>query len=133
MDKKRDGRNNLIPINKRSKEDQLAITRKGGIKSGETRRRQKTIKGILNLIDKQSLPKKESLLMKKFFQIEDPSFREAIFLTLYKEALLGNLRAIELYLKLKGEMPKDIALQANDKSLTIVWNEKRYDTDAETE
>lgn len=43
------------------------------------------------------------------------------------------MRAIELYLKLKGEMPKDIALQANDKSLTIIWNEKRYDTDEETE
>ena len=133
MNEKKGGAGNLIPINKRTKEQQKEITRKGGIKSGETRRRQKTIKGILNLIDKQHLPKKESLTIERFFQIEDPTFREAIFLTLYKEALLGNLRAIELYLKLKGEMPKDITLQANDKSLTIIWNEKRYDTDTETE
>lgn len=129
----KDKTDNLIPFNKLPKSAMKEITRNGGIKSGEVRRKQKTVKDILNLIDKQKLPKEDSLSLEKFFQIEKPTFRDAIFLTLYKQALEGNLRAIELYLKLKGEMPKDIALQANDKSLTIIWNEKRYDTDEETE
>lgn len=129
----RGGSDNLIPLNKRSKEEVQAITRKGGLKAAETKRRQKTIKRILNFIDKQPLPKKDALSLEKIFSIEDPTYREAVIMTIYREALIGNIRAIELYLKLKGEMPKDISLQANDKSLTIIWNENRYGTDEETE
>ena len=40
----RDGSKNLIPQNKRTKEQQKEIARKGGIASGESRRKRKTFK-----------------------------------------------------------------------------------------
>lgn len=65
----KDKTDNLIPFNKLPKSAMKEITRNGGIKSGEVRRKQKTVKDILNLIDKQKLPKEDSLSLEKFFQI----------------------------------------------------------------
>lgn len=46
----RDGTKNLIPMNKRSKEEVKAIQRKGGINSGKSRREKKTLKEILEMM-----------------------------------------------------------------------------------
>ena len=129
------GAENLIPLNKRTKAEQRKITRSGGIKSGETRRKQKEIKELMQTIDSTSLPSEQAETYQQVLDIKNPTYREAVIATIYLKALSGDMRAIELYLKLKGEMPKDIELMAGDKSMTIVWNEKRYndDTDQETE
>jgi len=129
------GTENLIPLNKRTKAEQREITRSGGIKSGETRRKQKEIKELMQTIDSTSLPSEQAETYQQVLDIKNPTYREAVVATIYLKALSGDMRAIELYLKLKGEMPKDIELMAGDKSMTIVWNEKRYndDTNQETE
>lgn len=129
------GTENLIPLNKRTKAEQRKITRSGGIKSGETRRKQKEIKELMQTIDSTSLPSEQAETYQQVLDIKNPTYREAVVATIYLKALSGDMRAIELYLKLKGEMPKDIELMAGDKSMTIVWNEKRYndDTNQETE
>ena len=129
------GAENLIPLNKRTKAEQRKITRSGGIKSGETRRKQKEIKELMQTIDSTSLPSEQAETYQQVLDIKNPTYREAVIATIYLKALSGDMRAIELYLKLKGEMPKDIELMAGDKSMTIVWNEKRYndDTNQETE
>ncbi|WP_313379756.1 hypothetical protein [Proteiniphilum saccharofermentans] len=129
------GTENLIPLNKRTKAEQRKITRSGGIKSGETRRKQKEIKELMQTIDSTSLPSEQAETYQQVLDIDNPTYREAVVATIYLKALSGDMRAIELYLKLKGEMPKDIELMAGDKSMTIVWNEKRYndDTNQETE
>ena len=129
------GAENLIPMNKRSEGEVRKLGRSGGIKSGETRRKQKEIKELMQTIDSTSLPSEQAETYQQVLDIENPTYREAVVATIYLKALSGDMRAIELYLKLKGEMPKDIELVAGDKSMTIVWNEKRYndDTDQETE
>lgn len=129
------GTENLIPLNKRTKAEQRKIARSGGIKSGETRRKQKEIKELMQTIDSTSLPSEQAETYQQVLDIDNPTYREAVVATIYLKALSGDMRAIELYLKLKGEMPKDIELMAGDKSMTIVWNEKRYndDTNQETE
>lgn len=132
MAKKHDGTANLIPASKRSKEEAKELGRKGGVQSGVTRRKQRAMKDILNFIDNQPVNDEIALTMKDF-NIASPTFRDAIFAVLYQKMLTGDIRAIELYLRLKGEMPKDIELKAGDKSMTIIWNEKRYGTDEETE
>lgn len=131
--KKENGTANLVPLPQRTKEEQREIARKGGIKSGQTRRRQKEAKQILNYIDRQPVPAEQAPTYGEILKIDDPTFRDAIFATIYLKCLAGDMRAVELYLKLKGEMPKDIELKAGDKSMTIIWNEKRYGTDEETE
>lgn len=125
--KKHKGIENLIPTTQRTEAEVREIGRKGGIRSGETRRRQKTIKQLLNFIDRQSLPSEQALNLKKVFNIENATFREAVLATIYNQALKGDTKAIELYLKLKGEYPDNIGLKKGDKSLTIIWNETRCD------
>jgi hypothetical protein len=129
------GAENLIPMNKRSEGEVRKLGRSGGIKSGETRRKQKEIKELMQTIDSTSLPSEQAETYQQVLDIKNPTYREAVVATIYLKALSGDMRAIELYLKLKGEMPKDIELMAGDKSMTIVWNEKRYndDTNQETE
>ena len=127
------GTENLIPLNKRTKAEQRKITRSGGIKSGETRRKQKEIKELMQTIDSTSLPSEQAETYQQVLDIKNPTYREAVVATIYLKALSGDMRAIELYLKLKGEMPKDIELMAGDKSMTIVWNEKRYNDDTNQE
>lgn len=129
------GVENLIPMNKRSEGEVRKLGRSGGIKSGETRRKQKEIKELMQTIDSTSLPSEQAETYQQVLDIDNPTYREAVVATIYLKALSGDMRAIELYLKLKGEMPKDIELMAGDKSMTIVWNEKRYndDTNQETE
>lgn len=129
------GAENLIPMNKRSEGEVRKLGRSGGIKSGETRRKQKEIKELMQTIDSTSLPSEQAETYQQVLDIDNPTYREAVVATIYLKALSGDMRAIELYLKLKGEMPKDIELMAGDKSMTIVWNEKRYndDTNQETE
>src|SRR5690554_6516609 len=129
------GAENLIPMNKRSVGEVRKLGRSGGIKSGETRRKQKEIKELMQTIDSTSLPSEQAETYQQILDIKNPTYREAVVATIYLKALSGDMRAIELYLKLKGEMPKDIELMAGDKSMTIVWNEKRYndDTNQETE
>lgn len=129
------GAENLIPMNKRSVGEVRKLGRSGGIKSGETRRKQKEIKELMQTIDSTSLPSEQAETYQQVLDIDNPTYREAVVATIYLKALSGDMRAIELYLKLKGEMPKDIELMAGDKSMTIVWNEKRYndDTNQETE
>lgn len=130
MGKKKENSDNLIPMSQRPKSRQKEITRKGGIQSGITRKKQREIKELMNFIDQQPLP--EGLTPKKIINIKDPTIRDGIIITLYTKILLdGDMRALELYLKLKGEYPKDIEL--NNQSLTIIWNEKRYGIDQETE
>jgi hypothetical protein len=126
---------NLISLAERTTAEQRKIARLGGIKSGETRRKQKEIKELMQTIDSTSLTSEQAETYQQVLDIENPTYRDAVIATIYLKALSGDMRAIELYLKLKGEMPKDIELKAGDKSMTIVWNEKRYndDTDEKTE
>ena len=130
---KREGIENLIPMSKRSENEVRKLGRSGGIKSGETRRKQKELKDLMQTIDKTTLPTEQAETYKQILNIDDPTYRDAVVATIYLKALSGDMRAIELYLKLKGEMPKDIELMAGDKSMTIVWNEKRYNDETNQE
>ena len=54
--------NNLIPQNKRTKEEQREIARKGGIASGKARREKKTIQKILNDYLNEDIEKNPKLI-----------------------------------------------------------------------
>lgn len=126
-EKKQKGVENLIPMSERTKDEQRNITRMGGIQSGVTRRKQKEIKDLLNTIDNTVISADQVETYKQVLAIDNPTYRDAVIATIYLKALSGDMRAVELYLKLKGEMPKDIEI--NNKSLTVIWNEKRYNNE----
>lgn len=84
--------------------------KKGGIKSGETRRLKKTIRQQLEML--LSLDLKNERLRK---QIEELGINEtditngmALTIAMYQEALKGNTRAFELIRDTIGEKPVDV-------------------------
>ena len=77
---------NLIPFDKRTEDEQRTIARKGGIASGASRRAYRSLKQAA----------------KAFFQENDDAAMQLIQ-TLYREALGGNVKALEKLQDLIGE------------------------------
>lgn len=84
---KSDGYKNLIPANKRSKDEVRIIGQKGGIKSGEVRRMRKTLK--------------EQLLL----MLEEKEIQENICIALIDKALDGDTKAFQIIRDTIGEKP----------------------------
>ncbi len=83
------GQENLIPTNKRSKEEARELGRKGGIASGKARRERKTLK--------------EELVM----LLEDDDNNKKISVALLKRALDGDISAFTTIRDTIGEKPTD--------------------------
>jgi hypothetical protein len=95
----------LIPLNKRTKEEQKEITRKGGIKSGEVRREKAQLKSAIKVV--LSLPVKSPKVKK---MLEDMGIPEADIdnavlpaIGLFKKACKGDPAAVRLLAELNGE------------------------------
>lgn len=86
---------NLISLADRTTEEQREIARKGGIASGEARRRKRTLKEELILL------------------LEQGDTQEKISLSLIKQALEGNTKAFEIIRDTVGEKPKE-EIEVND-------------------
>ncbi|MDD2300690.1 MAG: hypothetical protein PHU69_13770, partial [Fermentimonas sp.] len=69
------GAENLIPMNKRSEGEVRKLGRSGGIKSGETRRKQKEIKELMQTIDSTSLPSEQAETYQQVLDIDNPTYR----------------------------------------------------------
>ena len=80
---------NLIPTSERSKREVREIGRKGGIASGEARRKRKTLKEELLLL------------------LEEQDRQERMSLSLLQQALDGNTKAFEIIRDTIGEKPKE--------------------------
>lgn len=88
------GYDNLIPANKRSKEEVRRNSAKGGRKSGEVRRQKKLLKECL-----------DELLEKEWEnrQGEKMSGAEAISVAVFKKALAGDMKAYEIVRDTAGQ------------------------------
>ena len=85
---------NLIPLNKRTKNEQRSIAQSGGIASGISRREKRQMKEILLYLLNCNTP-------------EGISTKEAIGVALIKECLNGNIRAFETLMLMIGEQPQE--------------------------
>lgn len=128
------GKDNLIPGNKRSKEEVRAIGQKGGRASVKARRKKKALRQIL-----------ESCLSMRIREIEDESVRktiqaaansengeitigEAIINGLVRQAIKGSPKAAGLILDTMGESP---AIQLKKKELEL--RERQLEGDRNTD
>ena len=103
---------NLIPQSKRTKSEQRAIAVKGGVASGEARRRKANMRERLLEILEMPLKKGE---LKGFETLDSAggvnmTVQDAVLLTAVKKALKGDMRAIDFLRdtsgnKLFGELP----------------------------
>lgn len=106
------GEENLIPMSERSKEEVREIARRGGIKSGETRRRKKTMKENLELLLAMSVGKGEKADIEngeniKDYAKENVTVEQAMLIAQIQKALKGDAQAFEMIRDLIGEKPVD--------------------------
>ena len=97
----RDGTENLIPVTERTKKEAREISRKGGIASGKARREKADLKKKVNEILSMDVfsPQFKEMLEEKGLSVTNQT---AIATVLLQKALKGDMRAIELLVKMNG-------------------------------
>jgi hypothetical protein len=93
------GSDNIIPLNRRTKEEQKAITTAGGIASGESRRARKTLKEELLLL------------------LSEGDTQKSVTVALLQKAMDGDVKAFEVLRDTIGEKPVD---KVENKNVDIV-------------
>lgn len=101
------GQENLIPMNKRTKEEVREIARRGGIASGETRREKATFKKQLQMI-----------LDEKYN--EQMTYREAITTGQILSAIDGKAENFKLILQVLGELQEEQPTETPQVNINIV-------------
>lgn len=102
---KYDGRKNLIPP--RSTEEARQRGRKGGIKSGTSRRAKKTLRETVSMLMKSDcklsniIAKMEEMGIQKSYQTN----QMAMVLAMFSEAMKGNVQAFNSLRDTMGEKP----------------------------
>lgn len=96
---------NLVPLGNRTTSEQREIAQKGGIASGESRRRRKLLKDSMNALLELpvSSTKEYNALIKMGIDIEDIDNSQLIVLALFNRAKSGDVAAIKELRNLIGE------------------------------
>ena len=96
---------NLIPYSERSENEARENGRKGGIASGESRRKRKLLKDSMNALLELpvSSTKEYTALIKMGIDIEDIDNSQLIVLALFNRAKSGDVAAIKELRNLIGE------------------------------
>ena len=97
---------NLRPLHQ-SNEEATRNGKKGGIASGKSRRRKRALKQIAcQLLDHEVVSEDTRSSLSKFgFDDEEMTNAAVLILSTYKEACHGNMRAVELLIRISGEDP----------------------------
>ena len=101
--------NNLIPMNKRSKEEQRELARKGGIASQQKQKEEKTMRGQLQMLLALQLKDKKTVqkLKEMGIDISNIDNRMALNVALWTKALSGDVQAYNSLRDTIGEKPTD--------------------------
>lgn len=106
---------NLIPLNNRTKTEQTRITKMGGIASGESRRRKKTMRELAQMFG--SLEVSNDTIRARMRSLgvseDDMNHDMAVMIGQYMEAEKGNTQAAAFVRDTKGENPKEPMMQLN--------------------
>lgn len=97
-----DGRANLIPMSRRSKNEAQEMGRKGGIASGEARRKKADFRRVLNQILTMDVP--DDVMRKQLQDLGlEGDMQTALNAAMVREALAGNVKAAEYVAKYSGQ------------------------------
>lgn len=96
---------NLIPLDERTKDEQREIARKGGIASGAARRRKKSLKEAADLYLSLPITDKRRLnkLKRRALDPEDIDNQMAMVVGLTEAATAGDARAAKVILEMLGD------------------------------
>jgi hypothetical protein len=104
-------RDDMIPLNTRTKEEQLSIQSMGGIASGKKRKEARQIKDIMIALGEQTVDPSNSLYQKHCENIGQKPKKaglkvdETLVVSLMNQAKLGNTKAFELWRDQLGQRP----------------------------
>lgn len=106
---------NLIPTTELTENERRELARKGGIASGEARRRRKQLReDLLVMLDEEvEFKTKDGKTVKATVQA-------GVARKLIKQASEGNLKAIELMAKLTGEFEQRVKLEGTVEQVQVV-------------
>ena len=93
----------LIPLNQRTKEEQKKICSKGGKKSGEVRREQKTYRDMAKAMLSATITDKNLLNELKAFGITETDVKAYTLLGMIKASGNGSHNAFDRLMELVGE------------------------------
>ena len=99
------GLENLIPLNRRTKEEQRKIQSQGGKASGESRRRKADFRKTLNMLLTAEIDHPEWTPFLDSIGV-DSTLEAAVNAAMIKEALMGNVKAYEAIAKYSGQSDK---------------------------
>lgn len=101
------GKDNLIPMNARTKEEQREIARKGGTASGKARRKKRTFQETARMILSLPAPESAAELMRQY-NIADSDCTNMTFLIarMIQLAQNGDIKAAQFVTDTLGENPK---------------------------
>lgn len=100
---------NLIPFGERSESEERAMRSKGGVNSGATRRRKRSMRDAaeyylsLPVMDKKAISRFE----KDGIETDDIDNQMAIIVGLARTAMRGDSKAAKLLMEMLGENPKE--------------------------
>lgn len=120
---------NLIPASARSKEEARELGRKGGIASGESRRKRKGMKeSFETLFAMETTGKLKSALTKQGLQCaDDLNHEQALVMSMTMRAIAGDARMASLILDVLGEKASDKLrareIELKEKALNDTRNE----------
>lgn len=117
---------NLVPANKRTESELRAMTQKGGIASGEARRKKKTLRELAEMLGQLKVTDEKVVAKMKEAGLEPDSFTHdmAIMMKQYELAEKDDMKstsAAQFIRDTKGESPKntEFNINADVKSIQI--------------
>ena len=113
---------NLIPISQRTSSELREMTKKGGVASGEARRRKRQLGEIANIVGVLKADKKKQKALNEFGvdKAEDMIHDVVLIVEQYKKAEEGDTRAAEFIAKIRGELVNKQDITTNGEAIEEV-------------
>ena len=98
---------NLIPNNERSPNEVRENGRKGGIASGEARRRKKTMRELAVIVNSLPLSSKNKAQLPDGIKEDEMTFQMGFIIKVYQQALKGDTKAMKLWVDLSNTLDEE--------------------------
>lgn len=107
--KEHKGTENLIPFNKRTKEERRKLAIDAGKASGEARRKKKKLRELVEVFGELPAPEKVRRVMKELGVSENDmrTNNMAVVVGLFQKAIKGDVFAFNAIRDIRGEKPED--------------------------
>lgn len=94
---------NLVPFTERSESEVREINSRGGKKSGETRRRKKALKSLMNDLLSSDIVNDDIYNSAVDMGCDNPTYGAAVVAAMVRQAALGDTKAFNAIVDLIGE------------------------------